>query len=263
MDFSGKVVLVTGSSRGLGKALAIEFAKAGASVIVAARSETTGKLPGTIGETVAEIEALGGTAAAVRANVAQEEDLVHLAEASLERFGRVDVLVNNAGISMPYNQLAWEIPAKGWDLVTAINIRAPFRLSSLLLPQMIERGGGSIVNISSMAAANNYSGVQDSDGSVNRVSVAYGTSKAALERFTTGLAEHAKEYNIAVNALSPGAPTWSEGFAGNLSKADHSRWRSPYKYFTKAGLFLAGQDATGITGGVFLDHRLCREHGLV
>ena len=187
MDFSGKVALITGSSRGLGKALALEFAKAGASVIVAARSETTGKLPGTIGETVTEIEALGGKAAAVRANVAREEDLVHLAEASLEAFGRVDMLVNNAGISMPYNQLAWEIPAKGWDLLTAINIRAPFRLSSLLLPQMIERGGGSILNISSMAAANNYSGVKDSDGSVNRISVAYGMSKAALERFSTGL----------------------------------------------------------------------------
>ena len=135
MDFSGKVVLVTGSSRGLGKALAIEFAKAGASVIVAARSETTGKLPGTIGETVAEIEALGGEAAAVRANVAHEEDLVHLAEASLERFGRVDVLVNNAGISMPYNQLAWEIPAKGWDLVTAITFARHFACRACCCPR--------------------------------------------------------------------------------------------------------------------------------
>ena len=264
MDLSGKVALVTGASRGLGKALAIELAKAGASIIVAARTETsTEKAVGTIGEAVSEIESLGAKAVAVRANLALEEDVVRLVDVGLKAFGRIDVLVNNAGISMPYNQLAWDVKPKGWDLVTAINVRTPFRLSSLLIPQMIKLGWGNILNISSLASGLTYSGVKDGDGSVNKISVAYGTSKAALERLSTGLADHGKRYNIAVNALSPGAPTWSEGLAGHLSKADTSRWRSPGKYFTKAALFLASQEAAGGTGGGFVDHLLCREQGLV
>jgi NAD(P)-dependent dehydrogenase (short-subunit alcohol dehydrogenase family) len=174
----------------------------------------------------------------------------------------VDILVNNAGISLPYGQPLWEIEARPWDLIMAINVKAPFLLTRLLLPSMISRRSGSIVNISSLSADTDWSVVPGPAGKRQRINPAYCVSKSALERLTISTAVHAKEHNIAVNALKPSAPTYSEGLGLRLRESDSSAWRSPYVYMTKAALFLARQDAGGVTGGVFLDEELCRRYQL-
>ena len=149
----GKVAIVTGASRGIGKAIALGFAKEGAKVVVAARSETAPneKLPGTIHETVAEIEKLGGEAIAVRCDVTDEASVAAMVEAALQRFGRIDILVNNAAIDFPFP--AREMPLKRWDIVLKVNATGPFLCAKAVLPSMIAQGGGSIVNITSNAGA--------------------------------------------------------------------------------------------------------------
>ncbi len=203
-----------------------------------------------------------GKAIAIRANLAKDEDVEALAHRSLEAFGQVDILVNNAGVSLPCGQALWQIEARRWDLTMAINVKAPFLLTRLLLPSMISRRRGGIVNISSLSADTDWSVAPGPAGERQRTNPAHCVTKAALERLTVSAAVHVKEHNIAVNALKPSAPTYSEGVGLRLRESDSSAWRSPYAYMTKAALFLARQDAGGVTGGVFLDEELCRRYQL-
>ena len=139
-SLQGKVAIVTGASRGIGKAMALGLAAAGASVVVAARTaEPRGTLPGTIHETVAEIETAGGRALAVTCNVREEESIREMVNRTLDEFGAVDVLVNNAGIGgyAPFLQMT----LREWDLNMAINLRAPFIACQSVAPIMIEQGG--------------------------------------------------------------------------------------------------------------------------
>ena len=156
MGLDRKVAIVTGASRGIGKAIAIGLGREGAKVVVAARTEQeTGKLPGTIHETVYEIIRTGGEAIAVKCNVASEEDAESLVARTLDAWGQVDVLVNNAGIGsyLPFT----EVSVKHWDLVTAVNLRGPFLCTKFVLPELTRRGTGSILNISSHAAGDIFS----------------------------------------------------------------------------------------------------------
>ena len=156
MALSGKVAVVTGSSRGIGKAMALGLARAGASVVVAARSEEErDQAPGTIYATAAEIEALGGKALPVRCNVREEESIKAMVGEALDAFGAIDVLVNNAGIGT-YRPFL-ETTLREWDLVMDINLRATYIGCRTVAPIMVEQGGGSIINISSHAAGNIFS----------------------------------------------------------------------------------------------------------
>lgn len=236
MKLENKVAIVTGASRGIGKAIAIALAREGASVVVAARTEQEGgPLPGTIHKTANEIRALGRRALAIKTDITKEEDVAQLAKKTLLEFGAIDILVNNAGINFPGKVL--DIPIKRWDLVIAVNLRGTFLCTKAVLPTMVKRRSGNIISLSSVVGTR-----------MILFDVAYGVAKAAIERFTHGLAEELKEYNIAVNALCPSL-TDTEGFGQWMPGVDRSGWQRP-EMWGRYAVFLANQDASSLTGKV-------------
>ena len=259
MPLNGKVAIVTGSSRGIGKAIALGLAEKGARVVVAARSETERPgLPGTIHATVAEIERLGGTGLAVRCNLREEEDIRALVRKTLDAFGRVDVLVNNAGVGN-YSPFL-ETTVKQWDLVMDIDLRAPFICCQAVATAMVgQGGGGSIINVSSHGADHVFSSTigADPEAGIVVVGQSYGTAKAGLERFTWGLSVELGRHNIAVNALKPLRPVLTEGFQARRGDADSSTWVTP-EAMVKAAIFLAQQDAGGLSGAIVTDEEIVR-----
>jgi NAD(P)-dependent dehydrogenase (short-subunit alcohol dehydrogenase family) len=181
-----KVAIVTGGGRGIGRAIARKFAAEGAAVVVVARTEDE------VLKVVAEIKSAGSKAAAVVADVSREEDCEEIVRSAREVFGAIHILVNNAatlGPVLPVERVApWE-----WDEVMAINLRGPFLLSRLVLPEMYERGAGSILNVVSIAAKAAF-----------RLNSAYAASKAGLIGLTHTLAAEGALKGVRVNAISPG-----------------------------------------------------------
>ena len=212
MQLEGKVALVTGSSRGVGAAVAVALAHAGCAVACAARStdDAPQKTPGTIDRTVGLIRATGGKGLAVPTNLANEEEVVHMVARTVEHFGRLDVLVNNAAITFIGDL---DVPLKRYDLVMAVNLRAPLVAIREAAAHMEKQGGGSIVNISSAAALYPYPGL-----------MAYGMSKVGLERMTVDAARQLQSQAIAVNCFRIDIPVYSEGFAANAPELDQSDW---------------------------------------
>jgi citronellol/citronellal dehydrogenase len=249
-ELKDKVAIVTGASRGLGRMLAAALAEAGARVVVAARTERADRLPGTIYETAAAITAAGGSALPVRCDVTSEESVTGMVERVLAELGRIDVLVNNAGTAFPRPVI--ETPLKRWDLVLRVNLTGAFLCSRAVLPAMMERRGGSIVNITSIDATTETSGF---------TGAAYGVSKAALDRFTRSLAGEVREHGIAVNALRPREGIATEGLLAVSGGSGREHWDPPER-FLKAALFLARQDAGGVTGMVASDEEYLRRCGL-
>ena len=249
----GKVAIVTGASRGIGKAVAIGFAKEGAKVAIAARTETQVKsgLPGTIYQTADEIKALGGQALAMKTNVMDEVEVPAMVQRVLDEWGKVDILVNNAAVAAP-GPFA-ETTTRRWNLVIGVNLLGTFLCTKAVLPVMMKRRSGSIINTTSGAAHSRVRGV---------TGAAYGTAKAGIEQLTYALAAELGEYNIAVNCYHPAQGVASEGFVFNLPpEYDKSRLVGPEK-MVKAAIFLAQQDAKGVTGYVASDEELIQWHGL-
>lgn len=254
MGLQGKVAIVTGASRGLGKAIAVAFSQQGAGVVVAARTEEAQeKLPGTIYQTAEEMKALGNNALAVRCDVTDEQSVNHMVQKTLEHFGHIDVLVNNAGIAFYYPII--DTPLKRWELVIKVNIGGAFLCSKAVLPYMIEQKRGSIINISSLAA-------DERDEGTVPTGVAYAVSKAGLDRLTLGLATEVGKYNIAVNALKPHRVVDTDGMRLWQPEADTASWQSA-DMIVKAASFLADQDSKGLTGTVATDRELCTWHDLL
>jgi len=241
---SGKIAVVTGASRGLGKAMAIKLAQEGASVAVAARTVEAGQspLPGTIHETVSEIGKLGGKAMAIRCDVTREEDAEALINQVNKDFGRVDILINNAGITIPEPFL--KLTARKWDLVMNVNLRGTFLCTKAVLPQMVERKSGHIINLSSVLAKR------------IKFSIPYGATKAAIERITLGLAKEMKRYNVAVNALCPDF-TVTEAVTTFLKDVDTTGWQLT-EMWGKYAAMVAARDAESLTGKI-LDEPALRE----
>ena len=262
MTLQDRVAIVTGSSRGIGKAMALGLARAGASIVVAARSETERTLtPGTIYATAAEVEALGSKALPVRCNVREEESINAMVQQALDAFGRIDVLVNNAGVGT-YRPFL-ESTLREWDLVLDINLRATYIGCRAVAPVMVEQGRGSIINISSHAAANIFSSTlsANAEEGIAMMGQAYGVAKSAVERLTWGLSAELGQYNIAVNALKPLRPVLTEGFQAQRPDADFSTWATP-EDMVKAATFLAQQDAHGLSGAIVTAEELVQRLGL-
>jgi citronellol/citronellal dehydrogenase len=242
-ECAGKVAIVTGASRGIGKALAIGLAQAGAAVVCAARTAAPGDsaLPGSINETVDAITGAGGRALAQRCDVGVRDDLQALVRATLDAFGRVDVLVNNA--MAPTRGAFDDTTLDMWDESMTANVRSLFVLAQLVVPPMSANGGGSIINISSGGADHAAAPFMPSGF------LTYAVAKAAMERFTTGLAPELRERGITVNALRPGAVKTELATAELGADFDWTGWTGP-EAVVPAVVFLASQIDTDFTGRI-------------
>ena len=245
---TGRVAIVTGASRGIGRAIALGLARAGCRVVVAAKStESTEKLPGSIHTVAAEVEALGGQALAVQVDVRDEAQIEAMAAKTVERFGRIDILVNNAGA------LFWkpllETPAKRFDLVMGVNARAAFLCSRAVLPHMIANRWGHIVNMSPPL-----------DLSIVPGRIAYAISKLGMTLLTFGLAEEVKGHNVAVNSLWPVTIIESQASI-NWGLGDPSMWRKP-DILVDCVRRLVGKEPSAITGQALLDEDFLRAEGV-
>jgi 3-oxoacyl-[acyl-carrier protein] reductase len=239
----GRIAIVTGASRGIGKALALGLAARGAAIVCAARTATTDSagLPGTIHATAHEIERAGSRAFAVRCDVGRADDLHHLVDETVERFGHIHVLVNNA--MAPTRGRFDDLSIQAWDESMAANVRSLFVLAKLVVPIMAAEGGGSIVNISSGGADHAATAAMPPGF------LAYSVAKAAMERFTTALAPEISARGIVVNALRPGAVK-TELAARELGEGfDWTGWTSP-EAVVPAVAWLAAQVGTGFTGRI-------------
>jgi NAD(P)-dependent dehydrogenase (short-subunit alcohol dehydrogenase family) len=215
MDPAGKVALVTGASRGVGAAVAVALARAGAAVACAARSTSDApqRTPGTLDETVARIRGDGGSALAVPTNLANDDDVHAMVARTVAEFGGLDILVNNAAITFVGDL---NVSMRRHDLMMDVNVRAPLLAIRDAAPVMAERGGGSIVNVSSAAALFPFPDT-----------MSYGMSKIALERLTVDAARQLQPQRIAVNCFRIDIAVASEGFVANTPGADHSSWEPP------------------------------------
>ncbi len=200
----GKVAIVTGASRGIGRELTLALAERGARLVVSARRlESSDGTGGTLAETVAAAEALGANVQAVPAEIVNAQGARYIVERAIKAFGCIDILINNAGV-FPDSAIA-DMDVFEWQDMLAINLTAPFLMCRAVIPQMIKQGTGNILNISSGSALNYSAG-----------HVAYATSKAGLNTFSQFLSEEVKEQKIAVNAWMPGLiSTDMTGFKGD------------------------------------------------
>ena len=244
MTLRDKVALVTGGSRGIGRAICLGFAAQGAKVVVASRTEVdtstgtefTRYAAGTIHDTVRMIEVQGGSAAGIKCDVTQADDIRRVVDVTLERFGRIDILVNNAGIDCESPVVDMDVDLL--DRCLAVNVRAPLLLCKFALPGMLAQGSGSIFCISSGAARGYRPG-----------RVGYSMSKAALERMFLNLAEEVRPAHIAVNVLVPGrVDTWMNR-RGDWPGTAHIPMAQP-EAIIPAAVWLAQQSATSFTGQV-------------
>jgi citronellol/citronellal dehydrogenase len=212
VKLDGKVAIVTGASRGVGAAAAVALAREGVAVACAARATDADplRLPGTIDATVRQITDAGGRAVAVPTNLAYEEEIERMVAATVEHFGRLDVLVNNAAITFPGDL---DVPLKRYDLMMTVNLRAPLVAAHAAVPHMKQQGEGAILNVSSAAALMYVPGL-----------MVYGMSKIAMEHLTVSLAAQLGDDRIAVNTFRIDLPVASEGFVANTPGFDHSEW---------------------------------------
>jgi NAD(P)-dependent dehydrogenase (short-subunit alcohol dehydrogenase family) len=266
---AGRTAIVTGGSRGLGRAIALALAADGAAVAVAGRTEQVwdDRLPGTIGETVTDIEAAGGRAVPVRADLTDRDDISRLVDAAREALGPITILVNNAAFTAPGRpptpgaqqrpKPAKPAPAgnkPGWPAFLGtplhafrrhfdIAVFAAYELMQMVCQDMIDAGSGSIINITSVASRMPGDGpYPDRSGGVLP---GYGGSKAALEHLTQCAAFDLADHNIAVNALSPSKPILTPGLAYYAREFVDT---APADEFARAAVQLALVDPSVVTG---------------
>lgn len=247
MAVDGKVAFITGGGRGIGKALALGFGREGYEVVIA--STTAGR-----NEAVADlVRESGGEALPVEVDVTREEDVKRAVAQTLDRFGRIDVLINNAGLkqgAIPSEQrLLKDLSLSPWRRMLDVNVTGPFLCARECAGPMIAQGGGCIINISSGAGSSGREG-----------NGPYAASKAALNMITTVLALELREHNISANALLPGF-TAVEGT--RLDRANPGRGPAPVRPETcgPVCLFLAAQDPIQVTGEFINVLRWNEEHG--
>jgi len=220
MKLKDKVALITGGGRGIGKAIALAYAREGARVALCARTASE------IEETAREIQALKGECRAWVCDVSLEEPVKGLVQETEKSYGRIDILVNNAGVMTRPVPLT-ELEVKKWDYTIAVNLRGPFLVTQAALPLMMRQKSGSIINLSSMIGRGAYANFG-----------AYAASKWGIEGLTQGLAAELRSYNIRVNSVDPGyVATKLTGYHGGRPES-----------VTDVFVFLGSDESKGITG---------------
>jgi citronellol/citronellal dehydrogenase len=247
-SLDGRVAVVTGASRGIGRAIALGLAKAGSNVVVAAKSTAPSeKLPGSIFSVAAEVEALGAQALPVQVDVREADQIDDMARKTLDRFGRIDILVNNAGALHAADVI--DTPPKRFDLVMGVNARAAFLCCRAVLPSMVERRWGHIINMSPPPDVGMLPG-----------RVAYGISKLGMTLLTLGLAEEVRGHNIAVNSLWPATLIESQATI-NHQIGTPEMWRKP-DILVDCMLRLTQKEPTEVTGQALIDEDFLRAEGV-
>jgi citronellol/citronellal dehydrogenase len=244
----GRVAIITGASRGIGRAIALGLAKAGCQVVVAAKStSSTDKLPGSIFTVAQEIEALGAQALPIQVDVRDADAIDAMAARALDRFGRIDILVNNAGAL--WWQGILDTPAKRFDLVMGVNARAAFLCCRAVLPTMQSARFGHIINMSPPL-----------DLAIVPGRIAYAISKLGMTLLSYGLAEEMRPHNVAVNSLWPvtiiesqASITWGLG--------SRDQWRKP-DILVDCVLRLVQKEPSVLTGQALLDEDFLRAEGV-
>jgi NAD(P)-dependent dehydrogenase (short-subunit alcohol dehydrogenase family) len=237
-DLSSRVAVVTGGTAGLGRAMVSAFARAGADVVVVSRRREACE------QVVAEVREAGGSAAARPCHVGRWDELEPLVDSIYDEFGRIDVLVNNAGSSPVYGRLS-DVTEELWDKTVALNLKGPFRLSALVGERMAAAGGGSIINVSSIGAVRPTPDI-----------VPYAAAKAGLNAITVAFAD-ALGPKVRVNAIMPGpfmtriAEAWDPDHVARLTSGLPLRRAGSPEEIVGAALYLAS-DASSFTTGTVL-----------
>jgi len=260
MELNGKVALVTGASRGIGEYVALELARAGVAVAVAARTTEVKdkRLPGTIYSVAQAIRDAGGKAEGIYMDMRDPETISAGVAQTVEKFGRLDIVVNNAAILVPGTLES--IQPRHIDLIWQVDLRGPILLMREAVPHMRKAGEGHIINVSSVA------GVFPGPGpypEARRGGAFYGMIKAGLERFSQGLAMELQDDKIAVNVLSPQGRIKTPGnlFAQN-DPENPSLDFEPAWAMAKGTRWICEQPPT-FTGHIMFDEDLCREKDLL
>jgi citronellol/citronellal dehydrogenase len=260
----GKVVVVTGASRGIGADVARLFAAEGGRVVCAARTVKEGQHPlaGSLEQTVGAIREAGGEAHAVGANIAEPPECERLIREARQRYGPIDVLINNAALT--YYVPVKDYPVGKWLRSWAVNFQAPFILSQLVLGDMVPRRTGAIVNISSGSAIGPGRGPYPDPAVGARGGTCYGAEKAALERFTQGLASEVFQYGVSVTSVAPSqvVPTPGTVYHRLVSGLDDPRGEPPI-LMARAALLLATEPVERVSGRVTYSQQILREFGWI
>mgnify|MGYP003330458852 FL=1 len=241
-SLDGKVAVITGATRGIGQAIALSFAEQGASIVVVSRKQES------VDATVALITAQGGRAAGLSSHVARAGEAARIATFASKQFGGVDILVNNAAANPAYGPVE-QSTGDIFDKIMGVNLKAPFEIASACLPSMIARGGGAVLNISSIGGVSPEPGLG-----------IYSVSKAAIISLTKVMAKEWGHHNVRANAICPGliktdfaSALWSDPkiLAHTLRKQAIGRLGEP-EDIAGLALFLCSNASAFCTGGVYM-----------
>lgn len=237
MRFAGKVAIVTGGGRGIGRAVGLGFAREGADIVVADKDEASAQ------QVSEEIRAYGRKALAMRADVTQEAQVNAMAKQTLDELGSIDILVNCAGV-FTYGSVT-DLRLEDWDLTFNVNLKGTLLCCRAVLPHMIQRKSGVIINFSSGAAA-----------STGAYQSAYVVAKTGIEKLTQAMGEELRDSNIRVNTLRPGPPAvdtemgrhaYFLKYGGQPDEKELARWSKP-EDIAKVVVYLASDDSRLISG---------------
>jgi gluconate 5-dehydrogenase len=242
-SLNGKVAMVTGGSRGIGRSIALAFSHAGAKIVVAATKKDL------LDKVIGEIQREGGEGLAVRCDLNEDADTLNLITQALDHYGRLDILVNNAGVS-PFVKKSEEVSKEEWEQVIRVNLTAPFLLSREAGKVMMKNNWGRIINIASVGGLVGFPR-----------QIAYCVTKGGLLQMTRVLAvEWTQKYNITVNAIAPGyiATDLTEGMRASKKISENLLQRTPIRRFGEsnevisAALYFASEFSSYTTGTVLI-----------